>query len=140
MEKKRIKTSSLIFAGILLIAVIASFTPQGRQLMTSISGKIGASAASSGRYEVAVTLNYENGGSFEYRAPISRREYKEAEMTKKKIVRKYAGEAKKALARKMGYFDSLYGDGNDKMTSTQLAKMVVTDLRADRETELVARQ
>ena len=139
MEKKRFKTSSLIFAGVLLIAIITSLTPQGRQLLTSVSSKIGASAASSSRYEIAVTLNTENGGSYEWRAPISRREYKEAEMTKRKMVKKYATEAKKALARKMGYFNNLYGDDNDKMTNTQLAKMVVTDLRADRETEIMVR-
>ena len=139
MEKKRFKTSSLIFAGVLLIAIITSLTPQGRDLLTSMSSKIGASAATSSRYEIAVTLNYENGGSYEWRAPISRREYKEAEMTKRKMVKKYATEAKKALARKMGYFNNLYGDDNDKMTNTQLAKMVVTDLRADRETEIMVR-
>ena len=139
MEKKRFKTSSLIFAGVLLIAIITSLTPQGRELLTSMSNKIGASAATSSRYEIAVILNTENGGSYEWRAPITRREYKEAEMTKRKMVKKYATEAKKALARKMGYFNNLYGDDNDKMTNTQLAKMVVTDLRADRETEIMVR-
>ena len=139
MEKKRFKASSLIFAGVLLIAIITSLTPQGRQLLTSMSSKIGASAASNNRYEIAVTLNYENGGTYEWRAPISRQEYKDAEMTKKRMVKKYAVEAKKALARKMGYFNNLYGDDNEKLTNTQLAKMVVTDLRADRETELLVR-
>jgi len=136
MNQRTSRTTTWVFAGALVLALVASLTPGGRALLTRVSTAIGASATSDGRYEVAVTLNYDNGGSFEWRAPISRQEFTEAEMTKRHVVNKYFGEARKALARKMGYFEDLYGD-SDKLTAVQLAKMTVSDLRSGSDTTLI---
>ncbi len=123
-------------AAILLIAM-AAYTPQGREAMTSLSQILGASAASSSeRYEVLVVLEYDNGGSFEWRAFMPKREYKEIDFFEKKISKKYVAEAQKALARKMGYFQQVYGDDSDKLMNTKVNKILVTDLRTDREKEL----
>lgn len=136
----KVKKSSIVFALGLLIVVIASTTPQGREYIESISSSIGASAVADGRYEITITLNYDRGGAFEWRSPISRREYKEAEIFKEDLIKKYGVKARKALARKMGYFNNLYGEDNDKMTSARLTQLTVSDLRIDKDHDLVLRR
>lgn len=130
--------SKKIVAVIAILFVVGlSASPQGKQLFTHLGQLVGASAVdSAGRYEVTVMLNYDNGGSFEWRSIMPRREYKEIDVFGKKIAKKYVGQAKKALAKKMGYFSDVYGSDSDKLQQCVVQRVYVTDLRSDRETNV----
>ena len=123
---------AVICGSLILFALITS-NPAGQIVIEQLTSTLGASAYSvNGRYEVAVVLNYSHGSTFEWREVLSRSEYHNAEFLQKKFVKKYSKKALKALARKMGYFERLYGENNTKMTSVQLTKVSVSDLRAER--------
>lgn len=131
------KKRALVVVAAILLIFVAAYSPQGQKAMTSLSQMLGASATSSSeRYEVLVVLEYDNGGSFEWRAFMPKREYKEIDFFEKKISKKYVAEAQKALARKMGYFQQVYGEDSDKLMNTKVNKILVTDLRTDKETRL----
>ena len=130
---------AVICGSLILFALITS-NPAGQKVLEKMTSTLGASAYSlNGRYEVAVVLNYSEGSTFEWRETLSRNEYKNAEFLQKKFVKKYSKKALKALARKMGYFERLYGEQNTQMTAVQLAKVSVSDLRAERTTNLLIR-
>ena len=130
---------AVICSSLILFALITS-NPAGQRVLEQMTSSLGASAYNvNSRYEVAVVLNYSEGSTFEWRENLSRSEYKNAEFLQKKFVKKYSKKALKALARKMGYFERLYGESNTQMTAVQLAKVSVSDLRAERTTNLLIR-
>ena len=129
-----------VMCGSLLLFALLTSNPKGQHFLQQMTSQMGASAYTSGtRYEVAVVLNHSHGASFEWRETLSRNEYKDAEFLQKKFVKKYSKKALKALARKMGYFERLYGDENTKLTSVQLNKVTISDLRAGSTMELHVR-
>jgi len=98
-----------------------------------------ATTETDGRYELAVTLKTRDGEPFEWRTFVTRREYVEAEQSTSTLVRKYTKLALQALARRMGYFEQLYGDGRTELEDVALTSVRVSDLRAGRDVELVTR-
>ncbi len=129
-----------VVCGSLLVFALLMSNPSGQEVLNKVTSTLGASAyESNARYEVAIVLHHSDGATFEWRSALSRNEYKDAEFQKKRFMKKFSKLALKALARKMGYFESLYGEEHTKLTAVQLNKVTVSDLRAERTIELMSR-
>lgn len=133
------KSLAVLGAALGLIAIIA-LTPGGQEFLSSVTERMGAAAAGAGdRYELTIVLAYDAGGSFEWRGMLTRDEYQQIEFFPKELREKYLTEARRALARKQGYFDAVYSDEGSRLTATRVSSIKVTDLRTSRETFLPLR-
>ncbi len=109
----------------LLLANWATLGPVGRILLNTFS----ENSSEDYRYEAAVLLEYgEENDTFEWRATVPEVDYEQADSNRKYLVKKYTRRAMKALARRVGYFDRLYGNEESSVPDTRLLRVTITDL------------
>jgi len=134
MVRRHVTTKRVIVAVVALVAVAALVSPEARTMVMDLVQRLSASAVSSTeRYEIAVVLDYDGGGPFEWRGFMTKRDYDELEMFQRKICTRYVDEARKALARKLGYFSQVYGEDSSRLAATKVVSVMVTDLRTSKE-------
>lgn len=78
-------------------------------------------------------------GSFEWRGPLSTAEYRQIDVRSSELVERYVGAARRALARKRGYFDAFYGNRASRLVNARVVAVTVTDLRTARTRRVAVR-
>jgi len=109
-----------------LAANLAALAPDARILLGALSER---ASPDTPRYEVLVMLEYgAEADTFEWRGTMPDDDWSAVDTDRRRLTRKYSSEAVKALARQIGYFDSLYGAGESSMPETRLVSIIATDL------------
>ena len=109
-----------------LLANMAALAPSGRILLNTFS----ENSSDDYRFEAAVLLEYgDENDTFEWRGTVSQSDYEQANTRRLKLVKKYSRLALKALARRVGYYDKLYGNDESSVPETRLLRVTITDLQ-----------
>lgn len=98
-----------------LAAIAAAALPH--ETLVRIIESLAAEAGAHGRYEVSVGLRYGSGGSFQFSAPLSDADADRAVARPEAVKDRAVEAAKRALARKLGYSERLYGQQGYKIVS-----------------------
>ncbi len=119
--------------GLFLVAWLG-LTPSGQQASVWVQNRLGASAMGNpSRYEIQVEL-YSRGvdDSMQFTWFVSRQEFMDADFFPRKISQKYVDMAKKRLAKKRGYYDSLFGEDSNQIEQLKVGRVILTDTQTDR--------
>ncbi len=97
-----------------------------------------AAPTPSGRpdYEVMVVLESDEMPTFEYKRALEAPEFREAKDDLKKFRAAMIEEAKKALAKKRGYFERIYGETMDRLARIRVRAISLFDHRRGERQEL----
>ena len=116
-----------------LLANMAALAPSGRILLNTFS----EDNSDDYRFEAAVLLEYgDENDTFEWRATVAEKDFDQADTRRRQLVKRYSRLALKALARRVGYYDKLYGNEESSVPETRLLRVTITDLH-ENETKIL---
>jgi hypothetical protein len=94
-------------------------------------GDVGATPMG-GRYPYKVVVTLESTAvrqPFEFTMPLTRREYNDVRFSTKKFRKRAVKEARKALARKLGYDQATYGRNASELENARLVDVELVEIR-----------
>lgn len=125
------------FAVATVMGIAAAMLVPSETLHRVLALLTGAASGPVTDFEVSVSLTYNNGSSYEYKASLSRDEASRAESMPERAKQDFVTRAKEALARSQGYDVKTYGADSYKILSGVRVNWVkVKDTRSGRSTDI----